>query len=422
MANSLNVDLDYFSHPKTLRLVGLLGGGAEVLPIKLWAYCGKFHAEHGTLIGYGPSEIESAIGWRGTSGDAVAALLKVHYLDQIDGGYAVHDWVEYQGHIHAYKVRGKVAAMKKWKIVSNVPAKPLGSADATSNALSNANTKTTSGNPEDHEIDNDARNASSNAQGSLDASSNATANALGSAVSIAASNPLAFDPKRTEHTFNSLPGSPGTGESVEKPNRRKTKAGKQTKSEDSPVPKDCCGRAENPFFVFPKTASVLVRTYWNDKWKQVHGTEFPWGSGGTSGTALASIMETLGLKRETPKDPSTSFTTEERLARNAHNMEKMPAVCKVIDAFMANTEKYYEGHPPTKLRQDIHKFNAMANGNGKATNGNGHKPPKPTAEQRGEFPENHATLLSKIRILGELPRTQQDHPGGGSEGGADPFG
>lgn len=134
MANSFNVDLDYFTHPKTQRLVGLLGKGAEVLPLRLWAYCGKYHSEFGSMPDYGVKEIESVIGWEGNPGDAVAALLKVKYLEKNGEEFRVHDWVEYQGHIHAYKVRGKNAAMKKWNAISNA----CGIQPASSNAASNA--------------------------------------------------------------------------------------------------------------------------------------------------------------------------------------------------------------------------------------------------------------------------------------------
>lgn len=61
----LNIDLDYFDHPKTVRLIGLLGRDADVLPIRLWKYCGKFMAEDGRLIGLSVQEIEAAMGWRG---------------------------------------------------------------------------------------------------------------------------------------------------------------------------------------------------------------------------------------------------------------------------------------------------------------------------------------------------------------------
>lgn len=56
---SLNLDMDYFGHPKTKRLVGLLGRGAEVLPLRLWCHVGKYHAQDGRLAGYSPQEIEA---------------------------------------------------------------------------------------------------------------------------------------------------------------------------------------------------------------------------------------------------------------------------------------------------------------------------------------------------------------------------
>lgn len=120
---SLNLDLDFFDHPKTRRLVGLLGRGAEVLPIKLWSYCGKFHAEDGRLAGYSPQEIESIVGWWGKAGDAVAALVRVEFLDELpDGsGYQVHDWLEYQGHIEAFRQRSKKAAAARWSKARDAP-------------------------------------------------------------------------------------------------------------------------------------------------------------------------------------------------------------------------------------------------------------------------------------------------------------
>lgn len=116
----LNVDLDYFDHPKTARLVGLLGRGAEVLPLKLWCYCGKYHKRDGRLTGYSAHEIESVIGWWGKQGDLVNAMVKVGFLDTLEdsGGFQVHDWQETQGHLYAFEVRAKTAARAKWDQVA----------------------------------------------------------------------------------------------------------------------------------------------------------------------------------------------------------------------------------------------------------------------------------------------------------------
>lgn len=110
----LNLDLDYFDHPKTKRLIGLLGKGAEVLPIKLWAYCGKYHKEHGRLTGYSTQEIESILGWWGELGAFVQAMLKVRFLDGEEGDYACHNWADRNGHLGALSERNRAAANARW--------------------------------------------------------------------------------------------------------------------------------------------------------------------------------------------------------------------------------------------------------------------------------------------------------------------
>jgi hypothetical protein len=131
---SLNIELDYLDHPKTQRLVELLGAGAELLPIRLWIYAARFHFEDGRLSGYSVQKIEQISQWHGNPGDAVDALLrcgepigKAGYLEIIPGGYQLHDWKQHQGHIAAYKRRAKDAALKRWKQSSR---------NATSNATS----------------------------------------------------------------------------------------------------------------------------------------------------------------------------------------------------------------------------------------------------------------------------------------------
>lgn len=115
---SLNLDLDYFDHPKTRRLIGLLGRGAEVLPIRLWAYCGKFHFEDGRLTDYTEQEIETLVCWWGEPGRVVAALRKCGFLDDHGQGLQVHDWKQHQGHIKAYKDRAVNAAKIRWDATS----------------------------------------------------------------------------------------------------------------------------------------------------------------------------------------------------------------------------------------------------------------------------------------------------------------
>jgi 5-methylcytosine-specific restriction endonuclease McrA len=113
----LNLDLDFFEHPKTKRLVGLLGKGAEVLPIKLWCYCGKYHSESGKLTGYSTQEIESIVGWWGEEGQMIEAMLKIGLLHKNgNNDMVIHDWEEHEGHLIYFKKRARQGAAKKWNI------------------------------------------------------------------------------------------------------------------------------------------------------------------------------------------------------------------------------------------------------------------------------------------------------------------
>lgn len=124
----LNLDLDYFTHPKTMRLVGRLGPGSEVYPIRLWCYCGKYHSYDGRLAGYSAEEVESCIAWSGEKGMLVNAMCEVGFLRKIAGeknGFFVNDFLEHNGHLSMFKKRAKQAARKRWGIKSS---------NATSNA------------------------------------------------------------------------------------------------------------------------------------------------------------------------------------------------------------------------------------------------------------------------------------------------
>lgn len=136
----MNVDLDYFDHPKTLSLVQLLGLDAELIPLRLWAYVGKYHAEQGRIAVTAATEVERIVRWRGQRGKALEALITTGFLEPVDGGFLVHDWDDWNGHIFAFRERAVRNAKKRWD--KETPDKPPPqsragppAADATSNAL-----------------------------------------------------------------------------------------------------------------------------------------------------------------------------------------------------------------------------------------------------------------------------------------------
>lgn len=144
---SINVDLNYPDHPKTTRLMFLLGRGAEILPIRLWCWVGKHHSESGRLTGYSTQEIEASIGWRGKAGKAVEALERCGehigepgFLAPIPpsegGGWEVVGWTERNGHIAVFRERSRNAARKRWDDLNREKSPPNEDKDACSNASS----------------------------------------------------------------------------------------------------------------------------------------------------------------------------------------------------------------------------------------------------------------------------------------------
>jgi hypothetical protein len=110
----LNVDLDYFDHRKTKRLIGLLGRGAEILPLRLWAYCGKFHCEDGRFTGYSEQEIESIASWWGQGGLMLPAMVTADWMACDAVGWLMCAWEEHQGHLAAFKAKAKAMAKTRW--------------------------------------------------------------------------------------------------------------------------------------------------------------------------------------------------------------------------------------------------------------------------------------------------------------------
>lgn len=110
----LNLDFNYFEHPKTRRLVASLGRGSESLPIKLWAYCAKVHPKDGRLKGYSVAEFEGVIGWDGEPGKAAESMGRIGFISATENGFQCVDWLQHQGHISAFSRRGRDNAKKRW--------------------------------------------------------------------------------------------------------------------------------------------------------------------------------------------------------------------------------------------------------------------------------------------------------------------
>ena len=112
----LNLDLDYFTHPKVERLVDALGIEAFHYPIRLWCYAGKHFSESGVLENCSVRQIENAIGWKGETGKLIENLVRFGFLNSRGETYRVHDWKQHAGHLWAFKRRAKSAAKTRWTV------------------------------------------------------------------------------------------------------------------------------------------------------------------------------------------------------------------------------------------------------------------------------------------------------------------
>lgn len=140
---SLNLDIDYFNHRKTKRLIRLLGKGSEVLPLKLWVYTARYFADDGRLTGISAQEIEDECQWWGSSGEMVRVMLlpEVKFLIQDAETICVHQWIDHEGHISAFSERAQKGAQKRWENYRNRDAPSNPTSNASSIATSNAPTK-----------------------------------------------------------------------------------------------------------------------------------------------------------------------------------------------------------------------------------------------------------------------------------------
>ena len=120
----LNLDINYFDHIKTLRLIGLLGPGAAQLPIRLWCYCAKYARKGGRLKDHSQTEIEAILGWEGEPGKCASALLATGFLEKDGDNFVAHDFKHMQGHLAAFEHRARRAAEKRWKNIKNLKVAP----------------------------------------------------------------------------------------------------------------------------------------------------------------------------------------------------------------------------------------------------------------------------------------------------------
>lgn len=118
MADDIRFSVNFWQHPKTVKL-SRKGGLEAVRSLQiLWCFCAQERTD-GILSGMDIDDIEIAADWRGEPGRLVELLLAGNWLEQFqEGTYALHGWEERQAYVSKKKLReeqAKAAAEIRWR-------------------------------------------------------------------------------------------------------------------------------------------------------------------------------------------------------------------------------------------------------------------------------------------------------------------
>lgn len=94
MNTDIRLSVEFWDHPKTVKLERRLGlEGVKALQV-LWAWSAKNRPD-GALSGMDEEDIEIAAGWKGNDGELLQILIELRWIDKDADGYALHDWTEH---------------------------------------------------------------------------------------------------------------------------------------------------------------------------------------------------------------------------------------------------------------------------------------------------------------------------------------
>jgi len=93
----IRVDVGFFTHRKTVKLIRRLGPEAAFALIRLWAYA-RTERPYGILKGMDTEDIAIASGWNGDNEKFFSNLVEVGFLDGPDenADYQLHNWEKRQ--------------------------------------------------------------------------------------------------------------------------------------------------------------------------------------------------------------------------------------------------------------------------------------------------------------------------------------
>lgn len=106
----VQLDSDYYDHPKTMQLTAIIGPEADCYPPRLWTWAVKF-SKHGVLRH--PDMLEIACRWKGEKGKLHSAMIQSGFIDA--DGVTIHDWMSRTGRDILRYEEKKVRLQEKYR-------------------------------------------------------------------------------------------------------------------------------------------------------------------------------------------------------------------------------------------------------------------------------------------------------------------
>jgi len=94
MNTDIRLSVNFFTHPKTVKLERQLGLDGVVSLLRLWLWAVQ-NRPSGALTGMDDEDIEIVSGWPGDSGAFIRAIVALRLLDLAEATYHLHDWQEH---------------------------------------------------------------------------------------------------------------------------------------------------------------------------------------------------------------------------------------------------------------------------------------------------------------------------------------
>lgn len=112
----IRIDTKFYRHPKRVKLKKQLGLEGPDSLVCLWIWAAE-NKPDGNLSGMDMDDIEIAAEWNGTPNHFVECLVDLKWLDEDNGNYSLHDWIEHNPWVCGSETRSnesRFTVMQRW--------------------------------------------------------------------------------------------------------------------------------------------------------------------------------------------------------------------------------------------------------------------------------------------------------------------